>query len=253
MADLIQTTITTEEKVQTAEDVAAELAAEEAAAKETPSGDDRPEWLPEKFKSAEDLAKAYSELERKQSSGDETPKDGLTIKPSDAEKAAEDAGLDFDALTSKFAEKGSLEDADYEALEKSGIKRETVDKYIEGQQALVAQYETKVMAEFGSAETYSEMTQWAAQNLSEAQIDLFNEAVESGNVEKAVFAINGLKSQYVAANGSEPGRMIDGTPTSTKQGYQSEAEMLRDMEDPRYWSDTAFREECDRKFAAAWG
>ena len=27
----------------------------------------RPEWLPEKFKSAEDLAKAYSELEKKQS------------------------------------------------------------------------------------------------------------------------------------------------------------------------------------------
>ena len=27
----------------------------------------RPDWLPEKFKSAEDLAKAYSELEKKQS------------------------------------------------------------------------------------------------------------------------------------------------------------------------------------------
>ena len=30
-----------------------------------PSGD-RPSWLPEKFKSAEDMAKAYSELEKKQ-------------------------------------------------------------------------------------------------------------------------------------------------------------------------------------------
>ena len=29
--------------------------------------DTRPEWLPEKFKNAEDLAKAYSELEKKQS------------------------------------------------------------------------------------------------------------------------------------------------------------------------------------------
>ena len=26
---------------------------------------DRPEWLPEKFKSAEDMAQAYSELEKK--------------------------------------------------------------------------------------------------------------------------------------------------------------------------------------------
>ena len=29
--------------------------------------DVRPEWLPEKFKNAEELAKAYSELEKKQS------------------------------------------------------------------------------------------------------------------------------------------------------------------------------------------
>ncbi len=27
--------------------------------------EDRPQWLPEKFKSAEDMAKAYSELEKK--------------------------------------------------------------------------------------------------------------------------------------------------------------------------------------------
>ena len=32
--------------------------------------EDRPEWLPEKFQSAEDMAKAYAELENKQSSGE---------------------------------------------------------------------------------------------------------------------------------------------------------------------------------------
>jgi len=34
------------------------------------AGSDRPEWLPEKFKSAEDLAQAYSELERRLGSDD---------------------------------------------------------------------------------------------------------------------------------------------------------------------------------------
>lgn len=33
------------------------------------TSNERPEWLPEKFKSAEDMAKAYSELEKKMSSG----------------------------------------------------------------------------------------------------------------------------------------------------------------------------------------
>ena len=36
-----------------------------------PSSSERPEWLPEKFNSAEDMAKAYAELETKQSSGSE--------------------------------------------------------------------------------------------------------------------------------------------------------------------------------------
>ena len=43
---------------QAQEQVAAEQAAAEA--------DTRPEWLPEKFKSPDELAKAYAELERKQ-------------------------------------------------------------------------------------------------------------------------------------------------------------------------------------------
>ena len=42
--------------------------------------DVRPDWLPEKFKSAEDLAKAYSELEKKQSSPEEQPAEDRTYE-----------------------------------------------------------------------------------------------------------------------------------------------------------------------------
>ena len=34
---------------------------------QTPIESERPEWLPEKFESAEDMAQAYAELEKKQS------------------------------------------------------------------------------------------------------------------------------------------------------------------------------------------
>lgn len=254
MSDYAESTITTEDKVQTAEEIAAELEAEEAA-KSGGETQERPEWLPEKFKSPEDMAAAYSELERKLSSGEKLTDEekSLAISKDSAESAVEKAGLDFDALAQKYAEKGALEDSDYEALEKSGLARSVVDNYIKGQQALAAQFESKIYEQFGDKDAYQEMVQWASSNLSEAQIDLFNQAVESGDIEKALFAINGLKAQYTAANGSEPSRSLNGKPATGGPRYQSEAEMIRDMQDPRYWSDQAFREEVDRKFNSTWG
>ena len=47
---------------------------------------DRPEWLPEKFKSPEDMSKAYSELEKKLG---QSPEEG-TEEPEQVEEKAED-------------------------------------------------------------------------------------------------------------------------------------------------------------------
>ena len=46
----------------------------------TESTEQKPEWLPEKFKSAEELAKAYSELEKKFSSNNKEVKE-FPLKP----------------------------------------------------------------------------------------------------------------------------------------------------------------------------
>jgi len=258
MANHNEQSISTPDKTQTAEDVAAEMAtAEAAAAAPVVEPSDRPTWLPEKFESAEAMAEAYSNLEKKMSSGKPEatadPEAGLGISKEVAEEAVESAGMDFDALAAKYAEQGSLEDSDYEALEKSGLKRDTVDNYIRGQEAIAQQYQDKIFQEVGDKSAYTEMVTWASQNLPEAQIDMFNEAVESGNHDKALFAINGLKAQYVAQRGSEPGRTIDGRPSTTGPRYDGEAEWIKDCENPKYWTDQAYREKVERKFAATWG
>ena len=62
------------------EQVAAMEAAQnpEAAPEPAPSEPDRPDWLPEKFKTPEDLAKSYGELEKKLGSREQSPQmDGL--------------------------------------------------------------------------------------------------------------------------------------------------------------------------------
>ena len=78
----------------------------------------KPEGLPEKFKSVEDLAKSYQELEKKL--GDSQPKETEISKDTNsdldiAEKAVETAGLNMDTLASEYAEKGELDEKSYEA------------------------------------------------------------------------------------------------------------------------------------------
>ena len=69
----------------------------------------RPEWLPEKFANAEDLAKAYSELEKKQSTEVE-----------EVQQASEQTqGLD--KFYEEFATNKSLSDKSYKELEKMGL------------------------------------------------------------------------------------------------------------------------------------
>ena len=78
---------------------------------EEKSTQSKPEGLPEKFNSVEDLAKSYSELEKKLGDNTEAPKEEApkTETKNDldiAEKAVESAGLNMETLSSEYAEKG---------------------------------------------------------------------------------------------------------------------------------------------------
>lgn len=251
MSNHSEQNIATEDKTQTAEEIALELKAEEKPTEDTPS---RPEWLPEKFDSPEAMAEAYKSLETKLGAPKDAPApdaSDLSIKKVEAD--AKEAGVDLDAMTGKYRENGSLEDTDYADLEKAGYKRDQVDKYIAGQEALTKQYESEVMSKVGDADTYGLMTAWAVDHLSAPQVELFNEAVQSGDVERATFAIAGLKARYTEANGAEPARTIDGKPSTTSPRYESEAEWVGECQDPRYWTDQAYREKVERKFNTTWG
>lgn len=228
--------------------------------------DARPEWLPEKFKSAEDLAKAYSELEKKlgapkpkeepksEQKDDTTKEDNSDAEASESEKAAREAaknaGLNFDDLSAKYWEKGTLEDADYAALEKSGIPKNIVDQFIAGQEAILASTRNSVFETVGGEESYVAMTAWAADNMSEAEIDAFNRAVNSNDMATVMMAVKGLQAQYTASEGFEPKRTVSGA--NVKQGtnvYRSIAELEKDMVDPRYKNDPAFRRDVEQKLA----
>lgn len=230
----------------------------------------RPENVPEKFWDAdkgeirvEELLRSNSELERmigSRSGDSETAAEPLedaqgtpeaTADEAEAQQAVEGAGLDFDALTAKYLESGSLEDSDYEALEAKGISREIVDGYIEGRQLKAEKYEGSVFDLVGGQDKYNDIVTWAAENLSEAQRTAFDEAVNSMDIEKATFAVNGLAAQYAKANPVPPSRQVNAGPSAGQGGYSTQAEYLRDTQSDSYWSDPVFRAKVDAKLAAS--
>lgn len=254
--------------LDTSKDIAQPTLEEEAAKYDAPpetpeKSDDRPEWLPEKFKSSEELAKAYNELEKKLGGkqapeATEKPKEGdpdnsatdVAEPEKAAREAAENAGLNFDDMSSRYWDKGELAESDYEALEKSGIPKTVVAQFIAGQEALLAATRTNVFSAVGGESSYVAMTEWASDNMSQTEVDTFNKAVNSGDINMTMMAVKGLQAQYTAAEGFEPTRTVQGANAKpTANVYESLAQLEKDINDTRYKVDPAFRKTVEQKLA----
>ena len=245
-----------EEKSESPEHVEAML--EKAEALEN-AGQERPEWLPEKFDSPEQMADSYLELERKLSSGDSPTQEAEEQEeaepqidnPNDPEVAqvVKNAGLDFDDLQGRYLENGEISDADYEALEKAGLPKTLVDAWISGQEALAAQNNQAVFDIVGGETQYQEMVGWASENLSEVEIAGFNKAIDSGDGDVISLAVEGLNAKYQAVEGRTPTLVQGQSSNSTGGGYNSVAELTAAMADPRYDRDSAYRQEVAAKLS----
>ena len=229
---------------------------------ETKPTQSKPEGLPEKFNSVDELVKSYSELEKKlgeqsqptEQSVDpvskaeekqEQPKSDLDI----ATKAVDSAGLNMETLSEEFAKDGKLADGSYKSLEKAGIPKEYVDRFIAGQQAIADQQSATVKNLVGGTEAYDSMSEWAGQNLTETEKQAYNTAVNSKDLEAVKLAVVGLKARYAQSTGSEP-QLVEGKASpSGEQGFASWAQVTQAMSDPRYAKDPAYQAEVKNKLA----
>lgn len=240
----------------------AETTAEKPVEENKPT-QSKPEGLPEKFNSVEELVKSYSELEKKlgeqsqptkesvdpvskaEVKQEEQPKSDLDI----ATKAVDSAGLNMDSLAEEYAKDGKLADGSYKSLEKAGIPKEYVDRFIAGQQAIADQQSASVKNMVGGTESYDAMSEWASNNLSETEKQAYNTAVNSKDLEAVKLAVVGLKARYAQATGSEP-KLVEGKASpSGEQGFDSWAQVTQAMSDPRYSKDPAYQAEVKNKLA----
>lgn len=238
-------TLEAEAAAQDAAAAAAAKAAEDAAKLAGEGEGERPAWLPEKFKTPEEMAASYSALEAKLGEGNE---DATKEADKAAADAVKSAGLDMDALNAEYAEKGELTEDSYKALEAAGISKEIVAQYIAGQEAAVAQATETLLAPVGGQEGYDAMLGWAADNLSEAEIDTYNSLIESGDQNQMKMAVENLHNKFSADQSNEPGRQLAGKGSDTGLSkYESTADLMKDMQNPEYRTNPAFRAKVEAK------
>ena len=205
----------------------------------------------------EAMAKSYSELEKKMSQPkaqqpQEEPKQvpenqdkpAEETTPEDAKELVTSKGIDFDGLTKEFSTNGQLSDNSYKELADKGIPKETVDAYIQGQMALAEKYQDGVVQNVGGQEAYKAMTEWAKTNLTQGQLEAYNTAVSSSNMDTVNLAVQGLKAQYDRANGTTPQRQLMGATNSSGeaiQPFRSRTQYIDAIKDTRYERDPAYR------------
>ena len=207
---------------------------------------ERPEWLPEKFNSPEDMAQAYGELETRMGGESED-----TSEETQEETVEEATGLTTEYLapySDEFMEHGELSEESYDRLEKeAGIPQDIARAYVEGQRALVEQQQNTVFAEVGGQDNYNEMVDWAGENFTDAEITSFDNAVDSGDANAVMMAVKGLSARYAQANGTTPHLVQGNAGKDSTSGFQSWQQVSAAMRDPRYAKDPAYRSDVENR------
>lgn len=233
----------------------------------TPVTTERPSWLPENFKTPEDLVKSYTEAQSALTRANQelaafkkTPEQPPVTDPANPgdlkvtpAQVAQVQAMDFSKFSEEFATSGDVSEESRNALAEQlksvfGDKaRDVVDGYIEGQKVRTISYRNQVLEAVGGEQEFARMSQWAAANWSKEELTAYNDAVDSGDVGKAKLALRGLQAAYQAANGAAP-QLIQGDGTITQvAGFASKYDMREAMSDPRYGKDPAYTREVELK------
>ena len=225
-----------------------------------------------KYKSAEELEKAYGELQKKL--GDQGTEDSGEVGDTQdtAEVESEETTEETQEAPPPTAAAELIQSASEEYFNNdSKLSPETLEKFTSmSSKDLVEAYmqvqgnlpqgdlldnagdisdatvnEIKNYA--GGEQSYDNMVQWASNNLDDQSVEAFDSIINTGSVDAIKLAVNGLKAQYENANGYE-GTMVTGkAPAQSKDVYRSQAELVAAMNDRRYDNDPAYRQDVIAK------
>ncbi len=214
-----------------------------------------------KFKSVEDLAASYKELEGKLGQVSEEDQateetEEQTEEEFNAEEyygdglasVLEEVGIDAQDITQRFTDTGEISEDDYSKLSEAGFSKQVVDTYLDGLRGvgegdeIPTQQIQNIKDSVGGDQAYEQMADWCQQNLSEQEIKAFDKITETADAPVIQLAVEGLYSRYQNAMGVEPDLVTGRPAASGPNPYRSTAEVQAAMSDPRYGKDVTYTE-----------
>ncbi len=171
-------------------------------------------------------------------------------KPSAFEAARTDLAQDFLDNGGKLSDEAVQKAA--EAFKEMGFSEQDIRIYEAGLNAQLA----KTYEGFGGFDNFKQFVAWAESGMEKADQDLYNEFLDRGQFAKAGALASTYKDRWKASSGTTERRDITqkapaaNTVPGAAQPYASQAEMKKDMGDPRYGKDPAFRAMVAARMAA---
>jgi hypothetical protein len=209
-----------------------------------------------KFNSVEELERAYSELERKLSQrGQEEPQEDLE----EAEEEPEDESPDEEgSLLSRLfqeADEGEFSEETLALIDQTN-QRDLINEFLayreQNQPREAYEMSPQDVADMkgivGGEQQYEAMCAWASENLPAEEVEVFDYVVtELGDPRAVYFAIQALNYRFREAAGYEPELLGGRAPSNSGDYFESHAQLVEALSDPRYERDPAYRASVEAK------
>ena len=202
-----------------------------------------------KYKDPKDLEAAYKELEKKLGEKSEP----VSEEPNSKNEPNKEAPKNTESnLLDQLWEEGSTNKLTRETFDKiKGMDPIEVAKMAMQQRSqqqapknreFTDQDVQQIHGLVGGQENYNNMIGWANQNMPEQEVKMYDAVMDKGDPLAAYFAVQAMALRYQDKVGKD-GQLVTGkAPKQTSDVFNSQQEMVKAMEDPRYNDDPAYRE-----------
>ena len=209
-----------------------------------------------KYKDAQELEKAYIELQGKLGTPkeeEEEVKQSEEIEIDDDVKEKLESKSDSSDILDRLWDQAVSKDYKDDTLQELGnmSARDIAQMHLNyraqnqqpQQEVITDEQVTQLKDVAGGEQGYTSMMGWAKDTLQKEEIDMYDAVMEQGNPLACFFAVQALKYRYDDASGVD-GKMLTGkAPSNRGDQFQSQAQVVEAMSDSRYDNDPAFRKE----------
>ena len=210
-----------------------------------------------KFENAEQLEKAYLELQSKLGQR-QAPDEGQEAEPEAASDAAQETEdeVGFQSMMQEaaqaFLDNGEIPEdmlSKFDAMSSRDIINELM-KMPQGQPEVADLSDADVNTiqnTVGGKEAYDNIMQWASEAMPQEATSAFDNLVNTGDGAMIQLAVLGLQQAYQQANGFEGNMYTGRSAREMADVFRSQAEVVQAMNDPRYDNDPAYRDDVFAK------